>query len=494
MDLKGFEMFNRERMKNGEPPFANPRNAASGSLKLLDPRLTAQRPLKFFAHGAGVAEGLELVTHFEALQALSAFGIRVVENYQRCDSIQEVMNYCNLWEEKKKKLSYDIDGIVIKVNSIKLQNQLGSTSKSPRWVIAYKYHTQGVTTVLKDIVVQVGRTGTLTPVAILDPVTLGGTTITRATLHNEDEIRRKDIRIGDHVTLEKGGEVIPKVTGVILEKRSKKTKAFQFPSKCPVCGSKVVKDEEEVAIRCENLSCPAQVKRSLLHFASRNATDIEGLGMVLVDQLVNKNIVKSISGLYRLKFDDLMSIERMGEKSSQNLLDGIEKSKNRSLHRLVFGLGIRHVGIHAAEILASKYKKMDALIHASYEDLQGTHGIGPIIAKSILSFFQIKENLKIISDLSSAGVNMMDTELVSRKKDILGGKVFVLTGALEKFTREDAEDMIKKLGGRVSSSVSKKTDYVVAGNDPGSKFGKAKSLGIRILNEDELLNLFQQKG
>lgn len=494
MDRGGFEKFNQERQKKGEPSFANPRNAASGSLKLLDPHMTAQRPLKFFAHGVGAVEGLELNTHFETLQTLQSFGIRVVEHYQRFDTIEKVLDYCDQWEEKKKKLPYDIDGIAIKVDSKKIQNRLGTTSKSPRWVVAYKYHTQGAVTVLKDILIQVGRTGTLTPVAILEPVGLGGTTISRATLHNEDEIKRKDIRIGDHILIEKGGEVIPKVTGVISEKRPKEAKPFRFPSSCPVCGSKVVRDEEEVAIRCENLSCPAQVIRSLLHFASRNAMDIEGLGIALVEQLVDLKMVKNISDLYRLKLENLLNIERMGEKSSQNLLDGIEKSKMRSLHRLIFGLGIRHVGIHAAEILASKYKNMNTLIKASYEDLQGTHGIGPIMAKSIDSFFQVKENLRTIKDLREFGLNMTDTELSSRKKDVLGGKVFVLTGTLESLSRDDAEDLIKKLGGRVSSSVSKKTDYVVAGLDPGSKFEKAKSLGIKILNEDELLGLLKQKG
>jgi DNA ligase (NAD+) len=491
MDREGFEKFNREREKKNEPRFANPRNAASGSLKLLDPRLTAQRPLKFFAHGVGVVEGLELSTHFDTLNALQSLGIRVVEHYQRFDSIQKVLDYCDEWEEKKKKLSYDIDGIVIKVDSIKFQNQLGTTTKSPRWVIAYKYHTKGAVTVLKDIKVQVGRTGTLTPVAILKPVLLGGTTISRATLHNEDEIERKDIRIGDHVMIEKGGEVIPKVTGVILEKRPKGTQLFHFPKSCPICGSKVVRFEEEVAVRCENLSCSAQLKGSLLHFASRNAMDIEGLGYAIVEQLVEQKRLRSPADLYRLKLDDLLSLERMGEKSSQNLLDGIEKSKTRSFNRLIFGLGIRHVGIHAAEILASKYQKMDSLTHASLEDLQKTHGLGPILAKSIFSFFQIKENLKTISDLRDFGVNMADTELALRKKDVLGGKVFVLTGTLENFTRDDAEDLIKKLGGRVSSSVSKKTDYVVAGVDPGSKLDKAKSLGVKILNEKELLSLLQ---
>ncbi|MBI1871719.1 MAG: NAD-dependent DNA ligase LigA [Chlamydiae bacterium] len=491
-DHKGFEKLNQDRIEKGEETFANPRNAASGSLKLLDPRLTAERPLKFFAHGIGLVKGGGFQTHLEVLRMLQSCGIRVVEGYQAASSIESVIKICHEWNKKRKELAFDIDGMVIKVNSLKLQDLLGSTSKSPRWVIAYKYQAEEAKTLLKDIVVQVGRTGTLTPVAILEPVELCGSTVSRATLHNQDEIKRKDIRIGDTVAIEKGGEVIPKVTRVLLERRPKEAQPFQFPNHCPECQSEVVHLEDEVALRCENLSCPAQLKRSLEHFASRKAMDIEGLGTALVEQLVDGQLVKNVADLYRLKNSDFLSLERMGEKSSQNILDGIEKSKTRSLHRLIFGLGIRHVGIHAAEILAFQYKNMDALIQASFEDLQNIHEIGAVMAQSIISFFQTKENLKTLSQLKNFGLNWVDTELALRKKDsFLEGKTFVLTGTLEKFSREEAGAFIKKLGGRVSSSISTKTDFLVVGNEPGSKLEKANSLGVKVLDEKEFLKLLK---
>ncbi len=493
MDRTGFEKLNQEREKKEELPFANPRNAAAGSLKLLDPRITAQRPLKFFAHGIGEVRGISPQTHIEALSLLSSLGIPVVEHYQLCQTIEAVLTECDQWEEKRKKLNYDIDGMVIKLNSLSLREKLGSTSKNPRWALAYKFHAQSVVTQLKEIQIQVGRTGTLTPVAILEPVALGGSTISRATLHNEDEIKRKDIRVGDTVMIEKGGEVIPKVTGVLLEKRSKDAKPFQFPTQCPQCGSKVIREEDEVAIRCDNLSCPAQLKRSLEHFASRHAMDIEGLGEAMVEQLVNQGLVKSISDLYSLKLSDLIRLDRMGEKSSQNLLDGIEQSKQRSLHRLILGLGIRHVGIHAAEILASKYQNMTELIKATEEDLNTIYEIGSVMAKSVISFFQTKENLKTIERLKDVRVNMKDTELSSRKsKGLFDGKSFVLTGTLPTLSRDEASDLIKKEGGRTSSSVSKNTDYVIAGTEAGSKLDKAKKLGVTIIDEKEFLSLLKR--
>ncbi|MBI1884193.1 MAG: NAD-dependent DNA ligase LigA [Chlamydiae bacterium] len=493
MDHFGFKKFNQEREKASEAPFANPRNAASGSLKLLNPRETAQRPLTFFAHGMARCEGLQFETHSQALRALQSYGVRVVEHYKKCDSIQEVLACCDAWEEKRKELLYDIDGRVIKVDSFRIQNLLGSTSKSPRWVIAYKYQAQSAVTLLENIVLQVGRTGTLTPVAQLTPVELCGTTVSRATLHNRDEIERKDIRIGDRVRIEKGGEVIPKVVGVVLEKRPSMSKPFKFPTACPECGSLVVRDESEVAIRCQNASCPAQLKRSLEHFASRKAMDIEGMGERLVDQLVNQKLVCSVPDLYRLKLEDLMPLERMGEKSSQNLLEALEQSKKRSLHRFIFGLGIRHVGIHAAEILAMKYREMEAVINASCEDLEATHEIGSVMAKSIFSFFHTKENIQMMSRLEKSGLCMKDYEIASRKKDeTLSGKVFVLTGILKSLSREEAGQLIKTLGGRVSSSVSRSTDYVVVGEDPGSKLKKAKEWKIKILDEEEFLKFFKK--
>lgn len=494
MDRAGFEKFNQEREKREELPFANPRNAASGSLKLLDPRLSAQRPLNFFAHGLGQFEGVQFQTHSQTLSVLKSYGVCVVGHYQICATLQDVLDTCDAWEEKRKNLPYDIDGMVIKVDSLGLQERLGSTSKSPRWALAYKFHAKSVSTRLKDILIQVGRTGTLTPVAVLEPIQLGGTTISRATLHNEDEIHRKDIRIGDMVFIEKGGEVIPKVTGVSLNHRPKEAKTFSFPAQCPQCNSQVVRDEDEVAVRCENLSCPAQLKRSLEHFASRKAMDIEGLGTALVEQLVNRNLIKNVSDLYHLKLTDLVSLERMGEKSSQNLLEMIEQSKKRSLHRLIFGLGIRHVGIHAAEVLALKYKTLDNLIVAQEEDLTQTYEIGPVMAKSIRSFFQTDENLKVLEKLKSEGLNIKDTELGDREKQaFLVGKTFVLTGTLPTLSRDEAGDLIKKYGGRVNSSVSRNTDYVVAGDEAGSKLEKAKTLGVSVINEKELLKLLQEK-
>jgi DNA ligase (NAD+) len=494
LDHDGFEAMNKERRAKEEPLFANPRNAASGSLKLLDSKLTAQRPLKFFAHGIGVTEGMDFQSHFEALEKIKKLGVRVIPDFQKFDTIQEVLKHCDVWEEKRTKLRFDTDGMVIKVDSIAQQNELGNTSKSPRWALAYKFPAKGVMTVLKDIQVQVGRTGSLTPVAILEPVLVQGSTVSRATLHNEDEIKRKDIRVGDHVMIEKGGDVIPKVVSVVLEKRPKNSRPFEFPSECPECGSRIVRLEEEVAYRCENLSCPAQLKRSLEHFASRNALEIEGLGSALVEQLVDQKFVKNVADLYELKFESLAELERMGKKSSQNLLDEIEKSKKKSLHRLIFGLGIRHVGIHVAEIIAQKYKNMDALINGNFEELEGTLGIGPIIAKSVRSFFEHEENLDTVSRLKEAGMNMKDTELGSRAvENFLEGKSFVLTGTLHSLKRSEAEKRIQDLGGKTTSAVSKSTDYVVAGDDPGSKFDKAQTLGIKILDEKTLLSLLEKK-
>lgn len=494
MDRGGFEKLNCAKARNNEPLFANPRNAASGSLKLLDPRLTAERPLRFFAHGVGLVEGWALESHFENLMRLQKLGVRVVEGFIKCRSIEEVLKQCDIWETQRSELSYDIDGIVIKVDAIALQSRLGTTTKSPRWVLAYKFHTEGVSTLLKEITVQVGRTGTLTPVAMLEPVDYMGTTISRATLHNADEIARKDIRVGDTVIIEKGGDVIPKVVEVVREKRPKNSRPFKFPSECPVCKSKVVRDEEEVAIRCENISCPAQLKRSLEHFASRNAMDIEGLGTALIDQLVDRGLVKSVVDLYDLKITDLVDLERMGQKSSENVVREIEGSKARTLHRLIFGLGIRHVGIHAAEILASRYKNMDRLMEVSLEEWVAIHGMGPILGQSVFSFFQTDENTKMIRSLQNHGVNMVDTELGVRKKEaFLEGQSFVLTGTLKQFTRDEAQDLIKQFGGRVSSSVSSKTSFVVVGEDPGSKLDKAKALHIKTLTEDEFAAILRRK-
>ena len=492
MGRKGFEELNKAREKQGESLFANPRNAASGSLKLLDSKLTRDRPLLFFAHGLGDVEGCLMESHEESLKKLLNWGIPVVENFQKCLSIEEVLKICDLWAKKRKSLGYDIDGMVIKVDSLEQQKRLGSTSKAPRWVIAYKYPGEGVMTQLRDILIQVGRTGTLTPVAVLEPVEIHGSNVSRATLHNEEEIKRKDIRIGDFVIVEKGGEVIPKIVSVVKDKRGPGVREFQFPTQCPECAGPVFRNEAEVALRCENISCPAQLKRALEHFASRNAMDIEGMGSVLVEQLVEKKWVGKLSDIYRLKFDDLMDLERMGEKSVRNLLESIEGSKKNPLHRLLFALGIRHVGRQAAEHLAGEFRQMDALESAGFESFEKLHGIGAVMAQSMTQFFETQANRKMLSELRQWGVNMKeDSGGPSAEKSPLVDKHFVVTGSLENFSRSEIEELIVKMGGQISTHVSQNTDFVVAGRDPGSKLEKAKSLNIKILSEKEFLDLVQ---
>jgi DNA ligase (NAD+) len=392
------------------------------------------------------------------------------------------------WIEKKEELDYEIDGMVIKVDSLRMREELGSTTRSPRWAIANKFPAQQVTTKVRDIIVQVGRTGALTPVAILDPIRISGSVVQRATLHNEDEIKRKDVRIGDIVLVQKAGEVIPEVVKVIIEKRTGKEKEFVMPAQCPVCGAKVFRTEGEVVSRCNSLTCPAQIKERIRHFASRNAMDIEGLGPAIIDQLVEKDLIKDISDLYFLKRDDLISLERMAEKSADNLLDAIKTSKKKSLANLIYGLGIRYVGVHTSEVITRYYPTLDKFKKVSLEELIEIKEIGPKIAESIILFFKEKENLAIIERLRRAGLNFDQEEEIKRKEKethILDGKQFVLTGTLKDFTRTQAKEIISELGGRVTGSVSKKTDYVVAGEDPGSKYQKAQKLSVPIISEEE---------
>ncbi len=480
-----FERMNREREEEGLPLFANPRNAAAGTLKLQDPKEVAKRGLDIFVHT--VAEFPEKVkTHYEALQILKDIGFKVSPYVKLCKNIDEAIEYFNEWVDRRDSLPFEIDGMVLKVNSFDQQRRLGTTIKSPRYAIAYKFPARQATTRIKDIVLQVGRTGVVTPVAVLDPVHLSGTIVSRATLHNEDEIRRKDIRIGDWVIVEKGGEIIPKVVKVIKDKRTGEEKEFRMPEKCPVCGGKLVREEGEVAWRCINVSCPAQIKRSIQHFASRNAMDIEGLGPSLIDQLVDKGLVKDYGDLYYLDPKEVAKLERMGKKSTENLMRAIEKSKTRPLARLIFALGIRHVGIHAAGILAERFKSIDKLKEATFEELASIEGIGPIMAKSIVNFFREKKNLEVLEKLRRAGVKMEEEE---KKEGVLAGKTFVFTGALSKYSRHEAQEKVIALGGKVSSSVSRNTDYVVVGENPGSKYEKAKKLGIKIINEEEFLKM-----
>jgi len=488
MKKSDFKKLNEERIKKGESLFANPRNAAAGSVRQLDPRITAQRLLDTFIYRATFPEGNKFNTHMKVLNYLKKIGFKVNPHIKLCQDIEEAINYCQKWIEKKEELDYEIDGMVIKVNSLKMREELGSTTRSPRWAIAYKFPAQQVTTKVLDIIVQVGRTGALTPVAILDPVRISGSVVQRATLHNEDEIKRKDVRIGDIVLVQKAGEVIPEVVKVIKEKRIGKETKFVMPTQCPACGAKVFRPEGEVVSRCNSLACPAQIKERIRHFASRDAMDIEGLGPAIIDQLVEKGQIKDISDLYFLKRDDLISLERMAEKSADNLLDAVEKSKKKSLANLTYGLGIRYVGVHTSEVITRYYPTLDKFKKASLEELIEINEIGPKIAESTILFFKEKENLAIIERLRSAGLNFGQEEEKMREErgvQILAGKQFVLTGTLMDFTRSQAKEIISELGGRVTGSVSKKTDYVVAGEDPGSKYQKAQELAVTIINEEE---------
>ena len=488
MKKSDFKKLNKERTKRGENLFANPRNAAAGSVRTLDPRITAKRHLDTFIYRATFPEGNNFNTHMEVLDYLKKIGFKVNPHNKLCQDIEEVINYCQQWKEKKEELDYEIDGMVIKVNSLRTREELGSTTRSPRWAIAYKFPAQQLTTKVKDIIVQVGSTGAITPVAELEEVTISGSVVKRATLHNEDEIGRKDIRIGDTVLIQKAGEVIPEVVKVIKEKRKGGEKKFDMPTICPTCGEKIFRPEGEVVSRCINPACPDQVRGRIRHFASRDAMDIEGLGPAIIDQLVGKDLIKDISGLYFLKRDDLISLERMAEKSADNLLDAIEESKKKSLANLIYGLEIRYVGVHTSEVITRYYPTLDKFKIASLEELIEINEIGPKIAESIILFFKEKENLAIIERLRSVSLNFSQEEEIKRKEkgtQILAGKQFVLTGTLKDFTRTQAKEIISELGGRVTGSISKKTDYAVAGEDPGSKYQKAQKLGVLIINEEE---------
>ena len=494
MTKEGFKKLNEQQEKMGERTFANPRNATAGTLKQQDPRVVAKRPLEFSAYYLLVPGGNESIgihTHFDALHLMRELGFPVSRHIALCKSMWEVIDFCNLWEEKREELPYEIDGVVIKVNSLRQQRLLGSTAKSPRWAIAYKFKAKQATTLLKRIHLQVGRTGAVTPVAVLEPVFLAGSTISRATLHNEDEIKRKDIREGDTVLIEKGGDVIPKVVKVILEKRPKDSKPFKMPDKCPVCGSPLVRTEGEAAVRCENVACPAQVHKRIEHFASRTAMDIEGLGEALVHQLIENKLVSDYGDIYFLKKKDLVVLERMGEKSAQNLLDAIEKSKKRPLDRVIFALGIRYVGSGAAVLLADQFGSIDRLMKTPLSYLEAIEGIGPKIAESIVQFFQNKKNLEVLEKLRKAGVRM-EEQREKHKGGIFAGKTFVLTGALSRFTREGATKLIESEGGKVSSSVSRNTDFVLVGENPGSKYRKALDLDIKIIDEDTFVAMIEK--
>ena len=498
MIRREFHKLNEERRASGEPLFANPRNAAAGSLRQLDPKVTAARPLDVFVYGIGYmsgAGGAAPETHLEALGLLKEAGFRTNPNTRLCRTIDEVVDYCAHWGERRDTLDYEIDGVVVKVNSLAQQERLGATARSPRWAVAYKFPARQATTKVRDIIVQVGRTGTLTPVAVLDPVELAGSTVSRATLHNEDIIRAKDIRIGDTVVVEKGGDVIPEVVKMVTERRTGAEREFRMPAKCPECGADVVRLEGEAASRCVGgMACPAQVREGILHFASRDAMDIEGMGPSLVAQLLDAGLVKTAADIYDLKLDDIARLERMGKKSAENLLSAIERSKSHPLHRLVFALGIRHVGERSARDLAEHFGTMDRLAAATYDELTRVPDVGPKVAESVLAFFREPRNRESLRRLADAGVNMKETEKAAPSAESpLAGKTVVLTGTLERFTRKEAEEAVLARGGKVSSSVSRKTDYVVVGKDPGSKYDKARELGVTILDEHEFERLLGEE-
>ena len=483
MTKKGLAELNREKEKKGEELFANPRNAAAGSLKLLDPRIVARRHLDIYIWGIGQCEGMDLKKHTEVLEYLKEAGFRVNPHMKLCRNADEVIDYCNSWEPKRDRLEFEIDGMVLKVNDLKQREKLGVTSKSPRWAIAYKFPAERGLTEVRDIIVQVGRTGAITPVAILAPVHLSGTTVSRATLHNFDEIARLDVKIGDKVYVEKSGEIIPKVLSVAKEKRTGKERPFMMPDRCPVCHSKLVRFEGEVALRCENAGCSAQIKEMVLHFASRDAMDIKGMGDAIVDQIVDKKLIGDYGDIYYLKFEDMKNLERMADKSAANLIKAIEASKRSELHRFIYALGIRHVGEHAAWVLANGFASIEKLSRAGAEELTAMDEIGPVMAESIHAFFHNAENLKILKKLEKAGVVM--EQKMKKKAGALAGKTIVVTGSLKSFTRSEIEELIRKEGGNPSSSVSKDTSFVVAGGDPGSKLDKAKALGVKVVTEEE---------
>ncbi len=491
---KDLVKLNEERLENGEPPFANPRNAAAGSLKLQDPRLVAKRPLKMFCYWIEpLSDERYLKTHYHGLKTLEQLRFPVNPHYRLCQNIEEVIAYWSEWQQKRDTLPYDIDGVVVKLNDLEQQERLGATAKSPRWAIAFKFKAEQVETRLKEIVWQVGRTGVVTPVAILEPVQILGTTVSRATLHNVEEIQRLDVRPGDYVLLEKGGDVIPKIVRVIKEKRPKDLPPYQPPTTCPVCGSPLVKHPGEVALRCENVACPEQVARRVEHFASRRAMDIEGLGEKVVDLLFREKLISDYGDLYYLKAKQLASLERMGEKSAANLIEAIERSKQQPLERLIFALGIPFVGEGAARLLAEKFQSLDALMNASVEEIASIEGIGEKTAVSIRKFFDNPSNRQVIEKLRRAGVRFQQEEEAVQLDERFAGKTFVFTGALSRFTRDEAAELVRQRGGKVSNSVSRKTDYVVVGEDPGSKYQKALQLGVTILNEEEFVRMLEGK-
>lgn len=485
--LKAFQRLNAEREEEGEQTFANPRNAAAGSLRQLDSRITARRPLSLFCYGPGVVEGHEFRSQSEFLGTIAAWGLPVNPLSTKVTGLRGVLDYYRRIAEMRDTLDYEIDGVVVKVDSFQLQRELGEKSRSPRWAVAFKFPPRQACTVVEDIVPQVGRTGVITPVANLRPVEVSGVVVSRATLHNWDELQKKDIRIGDTVMVERAGDVIPAIVRALPEKRTGNERQVPVPVRCPECGSEAVRITGEVAVRCPDLSCPAQIREAIIHFASRNAMDIEGLGDKYIEQLLRLGLVKDISDLYYLNRSDFMRFERMGDKLADNLLNAIDRSKKRKLSRFIHALGIRHVGEHTAKLLASAFGAMENLEKASEEKLLSIREVGPQVAQSIVSFFRNPRNIETINRMISAGVSPIEEE--RRVGGRFSGMTFVFTGALARFTREEAKRLVENEGGHAAGSVSRKTDFVVAGTEAGSKLDKARGLGVKILSEEEFLSM-----
>ena len=495
MPRRAFARLNRQLEADGMAPFANPRNAAAGSLRLLDSRITARRPLDIYVYTLGyTAPSYPIDSHWDALQELAQAGCRVNSSATPCSTIDEVIAYCEKLEGGRHELDYEADGVVVKVDNLSLQEAFGSTAHHPRWAIAFKFAAQQGVSVVRDITLNVGRTGALTPTAMLDPVHIAGVTVRRASLHNEDEIRRKDIRIGDTVWVERAGDVIPQVVSVILEKRPENSSPFAMTDRCPVCETTVYRPEGEVVARCPNAVCPAQLRERLLHFAGRRAMDIDGLGAAIIEQLVDRGKVRDFADLYALQQSTLEALDRLAEKSAANLLDAIDRSRDRGMARLLFGLGIRHVGERAASLLAAHYGSFEALSQAGAKELAEIRDVGPVIAESVSQFSGHEENRRTLARLADAGVRLEQEPApadVSDAEQVLAGKVFVLTGTLPNLKRSDAQALIESAGGRVTSSVTRKTDYVVVGSEAGRKLQQAQELGVSILDEDALHALLQ---
>lgn len=487
---ENFKKINEQQEEQGLQLYANPRNLAAGSLRQLDSKLTAKRPLDIFVFNLEYGENLEFKTHSESLEFLSNLGFSVSPNYKVCKSIQEVIEHIEYWTENRDKLDFEIDGMVIKVNDIRQRESMGYTAKSPRWAIAYKFPAEKKKTKILDIIVEVGRTGTITPTAVLEPVRLAGTSVSRATLHNEDYIREKDIRINDTVLVQKAGDIIPQVIEVVKEERNGNEIEFNMPDKCPVCSEPTVRLEGEAAVKCINMSCPAQIRRGIIHFVSRDAMNIDGLGESIITLLLNEKIIEDIADLYSIKKEDVINLERMGEKSATNLINSIQKSKENDLWRLINGLGIKFVGVKGAKILANSFKSLDSIIEADVNRLVNLEEFGETMANSVVEFFKEDKNINVINKLKKAGVN---TQIIKNENNntakVFEGMKIVLTGTLPTLKRNDAKEMIESRGGKATSSVSKSTTFVLAGEEAGSKLTKANELGIKVIDENEFIEI-----